>query len=90
MNTHPSQTAPGTGCGSEFDPGTSCGAVCGGRRKLRTIPCCCCLRPKWRETDPADSPGHYTRMRLRGWCSCIEDAKGFIIKEGPMRRGWAA
>jgi len=55
-------------------------------RKLRTIPCCCCLRVKWRETDPARSPGHYARVRLRGWCSCVETADGFTVEVGPMRR----
>lgn len=47
------------------------------------IPCCICGRPKWRESDPVRCPGHYFRAKLRGWCACVEDAKGFTIKAGP-------
>jgi hypothetical protein len=54
---------------------------------IRTIPCACCLRPKYRETNRRALPGHYTRMRLRGWCACVEDARGFTIKLGPLKKG---
>lgn len=51
-------------------------------RKLRTIPCAVCWRQKWRETDPENQPGHYSRKTLRGWCNCVEDERGFTIKAG--------
>lgn len=56
--------------------------------KLMVIACCVCLRAKWRETDPVRRPGHYARMRLRGWCACVETPDGVTLKEGPMRPGW--
>lgn len=60
-------------------------------RALRVIQCACCLRPKWRETDPENRPGHYFRVTLNGWCACIEDAQGRVLKVGPEKRGtsWA-
>lgn len=50
---------------------------------LQIIHCCVCARPKYREVDPVHVPGQYARMHLRGWCACVEDARGFIIKVGP-------
>jgi len=54
---------------------------------LRTVPCACCLRPKYRETNRTTFPGHYARMRLRGWCACVEDSYGRTTKLGPLKKG---
>jgi hypothetical protein len=56
-------------------------------RKLRVIPCACCLRPKLRESDTENRPGHYFRARLPGWCTCVEDAVGRTLKVGPLKNG---
>jgi hypothetical protein len=56
-------------------------------RPLRVIPCACCLRPKLRETDPVNHPGHYFRVKLNGWCVCVEDAVGKVLKVGPLKKG---
>lgn len=54
-------------------------------RPLRVISCACCLRPKWRETDPRGCPGHYSRVTFNGWCACVEDSVGRTIRVGPER-----
>lgn len=49
---------------------------------MKTIACACCLRKKYREVDPVRYPGRYFRALLRGWCSCVEDSSGVILKVG--------
>jgi hypothetical protein len=40
--------------------------------KLRVTRCAVCSRPKWREVNPKTRPGQVQRVRLRGWCACVE------------------
>ena len=58
-----------------------------GGMSRKTIRCACCRRPKYCESDPQRAPGHYFRARLRGWCSCVENERGFTLKLGPLARG---
>lgn len=51
---------------------------------LRVVPCACCGRSKLRETDPRNRPGHYSRVRRKGWCECVEDRRGYVLKVGPF------
>ena len=39
-------------------------------RPLRTVPCCCCTEISYIETDPVDSPGHYSIYCGKGECRC--------------------
>ena len=52
-------------------------------RAIRTIRCAVCGRTKLRETDYVKRPGHYSRIRAKYACQCIEDAMGRTIKAGP-------